>query len=223
MPGTFLFILKLRLALTPKQFDDFTLNVSPTVNDAVYTTVTIVSAVVKGVAKPLMVAPIGGVHIYKSALVILLMVYNLLSPGHPLFEPVITPGRPGIEERIASALVTAALVPQELDAVTNKLPAEALAAKFTVILFVPCPVAMVEFAGPAQVNVAPGIGLTEYGLPVEGLQKPVVPTIADGEGVELTVTIIESFAATHAPAPSGSLVVKISLTDPAMISLADGV
>jgi hypothetical protein len=143
-------------------------------NAGVKVTVTKVSVVANAADDPLMVAPIGGVHEYESALVNFFIVYNLLSAEHPLFDPVIVPGVEGTDERTAIAFDPDAGL-QLLETVTEIFPATALEANETVIECVPCPAVMLAPEGTVQLKAAPACAGTEYILPDDGRQKPALP------------------------------------------------
>jgi hypothetical protein len=74
-----------------------------------------------------------------------------VKPGHCVAVPVIAPGVAGVPGPTVTASVLAALVPQELPAVTVIFPFCPAAPVVTVIDVVPAPAVMVQPAGTAHV------------------------------------------------------------------------
>ena len=80
------------------------------------------------------------------------MLYTTpVKPGHWVVVPVIIPGVAGVAALTDTAKIFAALVPQELPAVTETLPFWPEVPVVTVMEFVPVPAVIAQPVGSVQV------------------------------------------------------------------------
>jgi hypothetical protein len=126
-----------------------------------------------------MIQPAGTVQVYDVAPVIATKLYVYEPPLQTVFTgPVIVPGTAGTERTVT---VLFALVPQADAAATETDALTYDAGAVKLMLFVPCPLLIVQPAGTVQTyDVAPVTAGQEY-VPVEPPHTPlVVPVIEDG-------------------------------------------